>query len=212
MSVTENIFAPRFGAADVTVHEKKRVFKNFFAIDDYKVSYKRFDGSPGPVLTREIFERDRDAVVILPFDPRTGEVCLIEQFRPGALRDKISPWLIEAVAGIIDHGETPEQTALRELEEEAGLKIAPADLHYCLGEYPSPGGISEYVTIYVATCDLSGLGSHGGLERENEDIRVFKVGFEEACAQIESGLIRNSAALIALMYLRLNYGRFAPRD
>ena len=40
-------------------------------------------------------------MAILPFDPVSEEVVLIEQFRPGALKDPVSPWLVEVVAGII---------------------------------------------------------------------------------------------------------------
>jgi ADP-ribose pyrophosphatase len=208
MSDTTNLFAPKFNINDVTIHEKKRTYKKFFAMDEYKVSYKHFDGSESPILERDIFERDHDASVVLPYDPNTDEVCMIEQFRPGALKDKLSPWLIEVVAGIIDDGETPEQAALRELKEEAQIEIAPENLHYCLSEYPSPGGISEYVNIYIATCDLSHLSHHGGLEDESEDIRVFKAKFDEAYKHINTGLIRNSATIIALMYLKLNYDKF----
>lgn len=211
MSQTNNIFAPRFTISDVTIHEKKRVYKQFFAIDDYKVSYKRFDGKETPILDREIFERDKNASVILPYDPVTDEVCLIEQFRPGALRDKLSPWLIEAVAGIIDEGETPEDAALRELKEEAGITLKIENLHYCLGQYPSPGGISEYASIFIANCDLSHLGNHGGLDSEFEDIRVFKVPFEDAYKQIETGLVKNAAAIIALMYLKIHHEEFIKK-
>ncbi len=208
MADGNNIFAPRFNINDVKVHEKKRAYKNFFAIDEYQVSYKHFDGTTSPILHREIFERDHDASVVMPYDPKTDEVCLIEQFRPGCLKDKISPWLLEVVAGIIDDGETPEDAALRELKEEAGIEIEKKDLHFCMGEYPSPGGISEYVNIYIGICDLSHLDNHGGLESESEDIRVFKVKFEDAYNQIATGLIRNSATIIALMYLKLNYEKF----
>ncbi|KAL5486338.1 hypothetical protein ACEPAI_7384 [Sanghuangporus weigelae] len=42
---------------------------------------------------------------------------IIEQFRP-----PIGKYVVELPAGLIDEGETPEQTAFRELEEETGFK------------------------------------------------------------------------------------------
>ncbi|KAF8892653.1 NUDIX hydrolase domain-like protein [Infundibulicybe gibba] len=42
---------------------------------------------------------------------------IIEQYRP-----PIDKFIIELPAGLIDEGETPEQTAIRELEEETGFK------------------------------------------------------------------------------------------
>ena len=105
MSESDNLFAPRFSIKDVTIHKKERVYKQFFAMDRYEVSYKQFSGGETKVLVREIFERDADAVAVLVWDEKTDEVALIEQFRPGALKDAQSPWLIEIVAGIIDKGE-----------------------------------------------------------------------------------------------------------
>lgn len=205
MDGSENLFAPKFRLSDVEIKSKKRVYQGFFGMDRYEMTYPRFDGKQQKVLVREIFERDHDAVAILPYDPATDEVQLIEQFRPGALSDPDSPWLIEVVAGMIDDGETPEQAAVRELNEEAGLKIAAGDLIRICAQYPSPGGASECTTLYLAKTDLSKLEKHGGVEDESEDIRVFKVRAEDAFRECENGRIHNAAALITLMYLRLHH-------
>ena len=113
MSNTDNLFSPRFFHKDVTIHKKERMFKSYFAMDSYDVSYKRFDGKESPIVTRELFERDSYAVAVLAWDEKTDEIALIEQFRPGALSDPVTPWLIEIVAGIIDKGESTVQTAIR---------------------------------------------------------------------------------------------------
>ena len=78
-----------------------------------------------------MFERGH-AVGILPYDHIRDEVVLIEQFRPGAFvalkspwfADDASPWLYEAVAGIIDPGESPADVAYRETIEEAGTTLS----------------------------------------------------------------------------------------
>ena len=203
MSSNDNLFAPRFTIRDVTIHSKERLFKKFFAIDNYKISYKTFSGGETRILDREIFERDADAAAVLAWDIKTDEIALIEQFRPGALKDEESPWLIEIVAGIIDKGETPEQTAVREAKEEIGIDITEDDLYKVSSHYPSPGGISERVTLYIARADLSHLGAHGGLESESEDIRVFKAKHEDAYANVKNGRIHNSVAMIGIMALKL---------
>ena len=130
MNENDNLFAPRFTIKDVTIHKKERIFKRYFAIDRYLVSYKRFDGTESKIVDREIFERDSDAVAVLAWDKKTDEIALIEQFRPGALKDEKSPWLIEIVAGIIDPGETRVQAAIREVKEEIGLTLTEKQLHY----------------------------------------------------------------------------------
>lgn len=204
MDDNRNLFAPRFTLKDLKISEKKRVYQGFFAIDQYVMTYPRFDGKPPKALKREIFERDHDAVAILPYDPVTKEVLLIEQFRPGALSDPDSPWLIEVVAGMIDDHETPEQAAVRELNEEAGIKIKKEDLTRICAQYPSPGGASECTTLYLAKTSLAHIADHGGLDVESEDIRVFKVKAEDAFKECFNGRIHNAAALITLMHLQLH--------
>ena len=201
----DELVAPRFTIRDVVIHEKKRLFERHFALDLYRVSYKKFNGGTTKILDREIFERSTDAVAILPFDPVSEEVVLIEQFRPGALKDTVSPWLIEIVAGMIDEGESELEAAVRELQEESGLTITPKDLHYINAVYPSPGGCSERVTLFVGKITASHLLSHGGLESENEDIRVFKLPARKAFEYCKSGRINNAAALMALQHLQLYY-------
>ena len=90
----DELVAPRFTSRDVVIHEKKRLFERHFALDLYRVSYKKFNGGTTKILDREIFERSTDALAILPFDPVREEVVLIEQFPPCALKDTGSPWLI----------------------------------------------------------------------------------------------------------------------
>lgn len=211
MNEIEKLTAPRFTVKDVTVHEKKRVYKGHFAVDNYIVSYKKFTGGETRKLVREIFERDAEAVAIVPYDPVTDEVVLIEQFRPGALNDPISPWLIEIVAGMIDPGETREEAACRELYEEAKLKITKADLELVSSLYPSPGGTSEVVSIYIARINSEHLATNGGLAVEDEDIRIFKVKAQEAFNLCKTGRICNCAAMVGLMYLELNYDKIRQK-
>ena len=204
MSNTDNLFSPRFFHKDVTIHKKERMFKSYFAMDSYDVSYRRFEGKESPIVTRELFERDSYAVAVLAWDEKTDEIALIEQFRPGALSDPVTPWLIEIVAGIIDKGESTVQTAIREAKEEIGVNISENDLFCFKTVYPSPGCITEKVTLYVAKTDLSHLGNHGGLESECEDIRVFKAKLSDAYEQVLHGRINNSIAMIGILYLMHN--------
>ena len=201
----DELVEPRFTIKDVVIHEKKRLFEKHFAMDLYRVSYKKFNGATTKIFDREIFERGTDAVALLPFDPVTQEVVLIEQFRPGALKDKVSPWLIEIVAGMIDIGESEIESAVRELQEESGLIVKPSDLHYVNAVYPSPGGCSEKVTIYIGRISANHLLSHGGLDSEGEDIRVFKLPVKNAFECCRNGRINNAPALLALQHLQIYY-------
>jgi len=62
--------------------------------------------------------RQRDYVAVLAVT-RTGRIPLVRQFRPAVDRHT---W--EFPAGLLEPGETPQEAARRELEEEAGLQAA----------------------------------------------------------------------------------------
>ena len=77
---------------------------------------------------REIIEHSGGSAVLCVKD---GKVLLVKQFRY-AYKEEV--W--EIPAGKINPGESPEETALREIEEEGGVKAERVELLYTL--YPSP--------------------------------------------------------------------------
>jgi ADP-ribose pyrophosphatase len=182
----------------IEILEKVRAFQGYFRIDRYRLRHSLHEGGMSAEITREVFERGH-AVGVLPFDPARDEVVLIEQFRIGAHAAGDDPWLTEIVAGIIDEGESMEDVALRETEEEAGLR--PGELLPMVSYLVSPGGASEKVDLYLARVDASGAGGIHGLDHEHEDIRVFALPFAEAAALVDAGRINNAMTLIALLWL-----------
>jgi ADP-ribose pyrophosphatase len=189
---------------DVEIAEKTTPFRGFFRIDRYSLRHRRFDGGWTALMTREIFERGHAAAVLL-YDPDRDEVGLIEQFRLGAFAVGWDPWLIEVVAGIIDGDASPDQVAIREAREEAGVEIDGV-IPVCR-YLNSPGGSTESMHLYCARVDSSKLAGIHGLEEEGEDIRVFAVPAEEAIDWVASGRVANSTAIIALQWLALNRAR-----
>jgi ADP-ribose pyrophosphatase len=111
--------------SDVEVIERKTLFQGYFRVDEYTLRHKRFEGGMTDIVTREIFERGHSCVVLL-YDPDLDQVVLVEQFRPGVLAataspwfpDDYAPWLIEAVAGITDEGESPDDVVRREVRKK----------------------------------------------------------------------------------------------
>jgi ADP-ribose pyrophosphatase len=180
------------------------LFEKYFRLDEYHVSHELYGGGSSPVFTREVFERG-SVVAVLPYDPLRDCVVLIEQFRIGAIDDAEGPWLVECVAGVIEDGETEREVATREAFEEAGCEIERLEpiSHY----YVSPGGTSEYCTLYCGLIDSRGIGGIHGLDHENEDILVQVVDAAEAFAAVREGRIRSSATIIALQWLELDHAR-----
>lgn len=193
----------RFNIDDVEVVEKTRKYQGFFALDEYKFRHKLYRGGFSEVLTREVFERG-DAVAILPYDPATDSIVLIEQFRPGALRSEHGPWQLELIAGMFGTNEQPIEVAIREAKEEANLVILPNNVTKVMNYLSSSGGMSECIHLYCASVDSSNLSGVYGLEEEGEDILVHVVARKQALALLESGKITNAATIIALQWLQLN--------
>ncbi|MEO1089911.1 MAG: NUDIX domain-containing protein [Pseudomonadota bacterium] len=180
------------------IHATERLLDGWIAVDRLTLRHRRFDGDWTPSLQRIVVQRG-EAVVVLPYDPARDSVVLIEQFRAGPAASGGEPWLIEAVAGLLDQGGTPEATARRELVEEAGLHAGPLALVY--EGYASPGYSDEYLFGFVACIDSDAVAGHHGLEDEDEDIRPFVLSFDEALARWRRGGIRNVPTVAVLLAL-----------
>ncbi|NEX45522.1 NUDIX domain-containing protein [Pseudotabrizicola algicola] len=193
--------------AEVEVVARRQPYAHFFAVEEYDLSFRRFDGSMSAVVTRAAFV-STDAVTVLPYDPQRDRVLLVEQWRAGPFaRGDGNPWQLEAIAGRIDAGETPEETARREAEEEAGLTLGP--LRRVAEYYPSPGAKTEFLYSYVAQADLpDGTGGVFGVADEAEDIRTHIVSLDQALALVESGEIANAPLALSLLWLARERERF----
>lgn len=189
------------GKKDVVVEQRERCFQGFYRLDRLDLKHRLFAGTMGPTITRELFVRP-DAVCVLPYDPHSDTVVLVEQFRIGALDKSAEPWLLEIVAGLIDSDERPEDVARREAREEADLELH--ELLPIMNYYPSPGGSDERVYLYVGRCSTEGVGGVFGVAEEGEDIRVHVWPLADALAAVRDGRIDNAASIIALQWLALN--------
>lgn len=198
------------GAADeepptgVELLEQRRVHDGFFKLDVLTLRHRRFDGGWTPPLRRELFIQ-RAAVAVLPYDPVSDRVVLVEQFRTGALPYPGEPWLIEAPAGLCEAGETPEAVARREVREETGLEVgrlAPAHIYHS-----TPGGTTERVHTFVAEVAAPARGGVFGLAQEHEDIRTHVLTAAEAFAWVDEGRIIAANGLIPILWLRVHRDR-----
>lgn len=185
----------------VDILEQTTAYAGFFRLLRYRLRYRRYNGAWSSVVTRELFERGH-AAAVLPYDPVTNQVVLIEQFRIGALEAPGSPWLLEIVAGIIEPGESPQEVIRREAIEETGCPIE--DIIPICDYLVSPGGTSERISLFCGRVDASGASGIHGKEEEEEDIRVVVMSVAEAVATMQAGHIQSAAPIIALQWLLLH--------
>ncbi|MGL0815863.1 ADP-ribose diphosphatase [Vibrio vulnificus] len=190
-----------FTPEDVEVLSKEPLFQGFFKMIKYRFRHKLFAGGWSNVIEREMFERGH-AAAMLPYDPIRDQVVLIEQIRVGALEHQ-HPWQLEIVAGMIDRDESAEAVVRREAQEEAGLEVG--QLVSVVSYYPSAGGCSEKLDVFVGEVDASKAHGIHGLDYEDEDIRVHVMTREQAYDLVKQGKIENGASIIALQWLELNH-------
>lgn len=142
--------------------------------------------SDGAISVREIVEHGGGSCVLCV---KEGKMLLVRQFRY-AYKD----FLWEIPAGKIEKDEPPEVTAIRELEEECGVKASRAELLCEI--YPSPGYTNEIIRLFRAT----GLSEGKICLDSDERIEAKWFDIKEVKEMVASGKIKDAKTLIALSF------------
>jgi ADP-ribose pyrophosphatase len=137
---------------------------------------------------REIV-RPPDAVAVVPIDSY-GMVHLVRQSRPA-----VGDVLLEIPAGLIDAGETPEETAERELIEEIGRR--PLKLIPLVSYYHAEGYSTGRIWLFLAH----------GLEQvpdfipnPNEILEQVNLPFADAIRMVENGEFQDSKSMLGIKF------------
>lgn len=187
----------------VEIESDDVAWKGRFTVRRIAFSNLRFDGRRSGRRVWELQCRGH-AAAMLPYDPITDQVVMIEQFRLPALAANLPPVMMEIPAGLLEKGEDPAEAIAREMEEEAGLH---ADRVEKIGDFLlTPGGSDECCTIFVGRvrapkADAQGIAGYAGLANEDEDIRIRVMDAPTAIAQTLAGEYQNSVTSLALMWL-----------
>lgn len=191
---------PLFSHDDVEISHNDIVYDGFFKMRALRLRHRLFAGGWSKDISRELFVRD-PAVGVVLYDRSNDLIGLVEQFRVGALQEEIGPWCLEVVAGIVEEGESAEEVARREVQEETGLLIR--ELDYICNYLSSPGGSNERLDLFCGHCNLSKSGgSLHGLVGEGEDIKFHVMAAAEVFAELYQGRFNNAATLICLQWLQ----------
>jgi ADP-ribose pyrophosphatase len=174
-------------------------------LEAIRFRYRRFDGAFSAPQTWTVWRRGQ-AVAVVPYDPATDRVVLIEQFRLPAHLAGRDPIMLEVPAGLLESAD-PEACARREVVEEAGVELSRIEP---IGDYLlTPGGSDETIMLFagqVAAPPL-GVGHVFGLAHEHENIRVTVFDAADAVAAAFDGRVANATTAIALAWLGLNRDR-----
>ena len=128
------------------------------------------------------------AAIIIPITNDNNFIMIKEPRTP------IGKTVLAFPAGIIENGETEEEGAIRELEEETGYKARK--IKKLRQVYPAMGYSNEKVVIFLAK-DLIKTQRH--LD-EKEDIEIIEVLKEELKQMLDNGEFETSMELIGLLH------------
>ena len=183
----------------VLIKEKKYILDDFFKVEEAHLRFEQFNGEMSPLIRRFSFERGNSAAVLV-FNLDTQKIILIDQFRYPTFSNGHG-WITELIAGAIDPGESPEESARRELQEESGLTISAIE-HICTF-YTSPGGSSEQIFLYYAEVsgEFAKYNKTGGLINYGEDITSFEISLKDALNKIKTGEISDAKTIVGIYWL-----------
>lgn len=146
------------------IRKKEKVYDGYFKLFEVTVE------QDGNTFTREQFERG-NAVAAIVYDTIKEQYILTSQPRIGSESE-----LTEVVAGMIDAGEEPEQSMVREVKEEIGYTVDKIEHLYSF--YSSPGGCTEKVELYyIEVSEQEHKG--GGNAHEHEKIELVRLSEKE---------------------------------
>ncbi len=171
-----------------------------------KFSLARFRLEDGAEIERCI-EDHGDAACVLPYDPARKVALVVRQFRgPVNLRGE-APF-VEPPAGLIDDGESPEACAIREAEEETGLKLRSLQ---SVGRYwSSPGSSTERSWLYLAEYASEDRVGAGGGTDDHENVEMLEAPLAELATRADAGELQDlKLAVLVLALMRRRPELFA---
>lgn len=138
---------------------------------------------------REIIEH-KAVVAIIAITP-DNKIVLVKQYRKAVEKE-----LYELPAGKIESGETPLDTAIRELKEETGYTASNLKLIHKY--YTTPGFSNQMIFIYLAENLMPG-------EKQLEDdefLDVYELDMDKAYNMVLTNEICDSKTIIGLLLIK----------
>ena len=158
----------------------------------FSVARVRFADPEGRPFERDVV-RHPGAVAVVPVHADRS-ATLVRQ-----MRVSVGEPVLEVPAGTCDvDGEEPEETARRELAEEAGLRAARVVRLATI--YNTPGFCDQRTTIFLATDLQPCASSPEGVEERW--MRVERIALDEVDAMIADGRVVDATTVAGLLLAR----------
>lgn len=175
-----------------------RVLSSVLLHHNSRYDLRRDDVELASGLRQEVVWVDHPGAVGIAAMDEHGRMVLVQQYR-----HSIRAELVEIPAGRLEPGEDRLQAAMRELEEEAGLRAAEWTLLQDI--HPAPGFASERLTIYLAT-RLVHAGPNGARPDSDEEFHHLRLTPE----QVLCGATTDAKTLVAALLLTRRKQEAAP--
>lgn len=157
--------------------------------EDGRIRLEEYDvlGHDGKTHLRTVVRHPNAVALLALIAP--DELLMVRNFRL-----PVDAPLLEVPAGCLEPGETAEEAARRELEEETGY--CPGKLQKVRSFFPSPGLLDERIDLFVAT-ELT-LGTRQLDATEMMEVERWKV--DALLHALDSGEIQDAKTSIALFH------------
>lgn len=184
--------------AKVDITQNKVLSDKKYTLTEVHFEMEKKDGSR-EAQHREVFDHGNAATVLM-YNKAARTIILTRQFRIATyVNGNATGMLLETPAGLLEEGEEPADTMLREIKEETGYAIEQVQKIY--EAYTSAGSVTELLYLYIAEYRKDQkVEKGGGLEEEGEEITVVEMSFDEAKQMLEEGKIRDAKTILLLQY------------
>lgn len=186
----------------VQIRKITKIYEGFRNFVNLQYSQKSFDGKNEVVLERQLVINNRHSAFVTVYDPVHKLFLFVEQVRVCAMVNHIDkPTVIEPIAGGIEDGDSPLETAIKEALEEAKIKLDARNIELINSGYSVTAYSNEIGYHFLATADLSNYTPivDGGVDY-GESIQTKIYTADEALEMMRLGKINSAFSALGICY------------
>ncbi len=184
---------------DVKIEKKENIHKGYNPMDNF--FFKIFLKDKTVSTCREVTSR-KDGVGTLIYNAKNNSFIFIEQFRAGNFVCEKTKTSLEIPIGLTGKNEVLENVAIREVEEETGIKIKSSQKINSF--FPEISSSSRKIHLFYTEINQDITVLESGEEKESEFTFIKEISLKETKQMLLNNKFNNSHTLIALNWFFLN--------